>query len=166
MKGRVVKIDSNKAIIGYPDKTLQTVELNEIGFDVKPGDWIECIKEGDKNKFAKTERFSTIRRERLSRKDYVISVLVTIIIALIVGWLVSTVIGSLFGQGFSNLIQWVVFIVASIFILLESALRCHDFDKTGLLALLLLVPYLNILFLIYLLVKKGTDGPNNYGQVI
>ena len=68
MKGRVVKIDSNKVIIGYPDKTLQTVGLNEIGFEVKPGDWIECIKEGDKNKFSKTERFSTIKSDRFSRK--------------------------------------------------------------------------------------------------
>lgn len=164
MKGRVVKIDSNKVIIGYPDKTLQTVGLNEIGFEVKPGDWIECIKEGDKNKFSKTERFSTIKSDRFSRKDYIICVVATIVIAVIIGRLLSAITGSLFGKEFANILEWIIFILTCLLILVETTLRCHDLDKTGWLALLLLVPYLNILFLIYLLVKKGTDGPNTYGK--
>lgn len=51
--------------------------------------------------------------------------------------------------------------VASIMML---ARRLHDLDKSGWWMLLLFVPLVNILFYIYILFFKGTEGPNQYGK--
>ena len=37
--------------------------------------------------------------------------------------------------------------------------RCHDFNTTGWLSLLMLIPLANLIFILI----PGTDGPNNYG---
>ena len=42
--------------------------------------------------------------------------------------------------------------------------RWHDLGKSGWLSLLMLVPLFNFFVLIFLWVKKGTDGPNTYGD--
>ncbi len=41
--------------------------------------------------------------------------------------------------------------------------RIHDLGKSGWFALLLLVPVVNIVFLLYLLFAEGEHGPNAYG---
>ena len=42
--------------------------------------------------------------------------------------------------------------------------RLHDLDLSGWWMLLLFVPLVNILFYIYILFFKGTEGPNQYGE--
>ena len=42
--------------------------------------------------------------------------------------------------------------------------RLHDLDRTGWLSILILVPFLNIMFTAYLCFKRGTPGPNDYGD--
>lgn len=42
--------------------------------------------------------------------------------------------------------------------------RLHDFGKSGWFALLALIPYVSILFLIFLMYKKGDGGNNRFGQ--
>src|SRR5262245_53361568 len=37
--------------------------------------------------------------------------------------------------------------------------RCHDFNATGWLSLVMLIPLVNLIFIVI----PGTDGPNNYG---
>lgn len=44
------------------------------------------------------------------------------------------------------------------------ARRLHDLDKSGWWMLLLCVPLVNILFYIYILFFKGTEGQNQYGE--
>ena len=44
-----------------------------------------------------------------------------------------------------------------------SVKRLHDIGYSGFYVLLLLVPYLNLLFYIALVLKDGTEGPNEYG---
>ena len=51
--------------------------------------------------------------------------------------------------------------VAGIMMLARSL---HDLDKSGWWMLLLFVPLVNILFYIYILFFKGTEGPNQYGE--
>ena len=41
--------------------------------------------------------------------------------------------------------------------------RLHDLDRRDLFAFLVLIPFVNILFEIYLLFFKGTNGFNKYG---
>lgn len=42
--------------------------------------------------------------------------------------------------------------------------RLHDLDKSGWLVLIMLIPIINLLFIVYLLVAKGTTGPNRFGN--
>lgn len=41
--------------------------------------------------------------------------------------------------------------------------RCHDMGKSGWLTLLLFVPFVNMIWVLVLLFKKGTEGENAYG---
>ena len=41
--------------------------------------------------------------------------------------------------------------------------RLHDLDKSGWFVLLSVIPVINVLFGLYLLFVKGTDGTNQYG---
>lgn len=49
-----------------------------------------------------------------------------------------------------------------VFFLHASVCRCHDFNYSGFTLFWLLVPVANIVVLIMLLAKNGTDGPNIY----
>ena len=42
--------------------------------------------------------------------------------------------------------------------------RCHDVEKSGWWLLLGMVPYINIAWGLYLIFKRGTIGPNRYGE--
>ena len=41
--------------------------------------------------------------------------------------------------------------------------RLHDRNNTGWLSLLMLIPAVNLIFMIYLFAAKGTEGNNDYG---
>ena len=43
--------------------------------------------------------------------------------------------------------------------------RLHDINKSGWLMLLLIIPLVNLIFMIYLLLARGTDGANRFGHV-
>jgi|GEM_PF-5966384 len=45
-----------------------------------------------------------------------------------------------------------------------SARRLHDVNRSGFLSLLLLIPYLNIAILVILLLLKGEEAPNKHGR--
>jgi uncharacterized membrane protein YhaH (DUF805 family) len=47
---------------------------------------------------------------------------------------------------------------------MQGVKRLHDMEKSGWMMLLALVPLANIYLGIILLFKKGTDGPNKYGE--
>ena len=42
--------------------------------------------------------------------------------------------------------------------------RLHDIDRSGWWYLIVLVPFVGVILLIYWFVKKGTSGPNRYGE--
>ena len=55
------------------------------------------------------------------------------------------------------------FVVLCLFFFWTAVMgRLHDLNHNGLCSLLLLVPYLNFAFVIYLLLWPGTAGPNAY----
>ena len=49
------------------------------------------------------------------------------------------------------------------YIFYVSVKRFHDLDMTGLWALMILVPIINVFALLYLIFFKGTEGENMYG---
>jgi uncharacterized membrane protein YhaH (DUF805 family)/Tfp pilus assembly protein PilE len=58
--------------------------------------------------------------------------------------------------GIAGLLPWLAIIVLGFMLTIQ---RCHDFDTTGWLSILSLVPLVNLIFWFI----PGTDGPNRYG---
>jgi uncharacterized membrane protein YhaH (DUF805 family) len=57
-----------------------------------------------------------------------------------------------------SLISFVIYVIFGI-------RRLHDINKSGWLMLLLIIPLVNLIFMIYLLLARGTDGANRFGPV-
>ena len=55
-----------------------------------------------------------------------------------------------------SLISFVIYVIFGI-------RRLHDINKSGWLMLLLIIPLVNLIFMIYLLLARGTDGANRFG---
>lgn len=53
--------------------------------------------------------------------------------------------------------------IAAIPQMIFTVRRLHDMDISGLWSFLILVPYISLLFGIYIAYKKGTPGYNQYG---
>ena len=63
-------------------------------------------------------------------------------------------------------VLWGVFLHSIVFFLPTLAIstrRAHDLNNPGWTSLILFIPYINILYTFYLLLKKGDIAPNNYG---
>jgi len=58
----------------------------------------------------------------------------------------------------------VVYIAMIVISIMLAVQRLHDLDKTGWLYLLILVPLVNIIFGLYMLFARGTQGTNRYGN--
>lgn len=102
---------------------------------------------------------------RLNRKSYIYrSIFLSLVLGIIQGILeLATVAIEALELLFAVLLLALCIFgfVASIMML---ARRLHDLDKSGWWMLLLFVPLVNILFYIYILFFKGTEGPNQYGE--
>lgn len=57
--------------------------------------------------------------------------------------------------GIVSLLTLVLYVIFSI-------RRCHDFNGSGWLMLLVLIPIVNFVLFLYLWLKRGDEGPNNY----
>jgi len=88
-----------------------------------------------------------------------------VIIILILS-LISFVLHLAFGiEGFmSSAADFVVSILGFGCYITLMIRRLHDLDKGGMWALLNFIPVVNIIFFIYLLCVKGTDGYNQFGE--
>lgn len=65
-----------------------------------------------------------------------------------------------------TVLLFIVIYVAMIYVsFIFTIRRLHDRDQTGWLSLLMLIPFFNLIFLIYLLAAKGSDGENSYGPL-
>lgn len=58
----------------------------------------------------------------------------------------------------------IIMLAAAIGALLISVRRLHDLNKSGWFLLILLIPYVDFIFSIYLVFAPGTNGANEYGR--
>lgn len=96
---------------------------------------------------------------RLNRKPYFLSQLGL--------GVVSGIFAALFGDSTNFFVAISVLAVSLAIFFASVALvvkRLHDLDKKGWWALILLIPLINILFGLYLVFAKGTDGSNRFGD--
>lgn len=66
-------------------------------------------------------------------------------------------------QQSGNTVGLFVGIVLYVLWLIASIRRCHDFDSSGFMCVLLFIPIISFFFCLYLLFKRGTLGSNGYG---
>ncbi|MBR7025121.1 MAG: DUF805 domain-containing protein [Selenomonadaceae bacterium] len=96
-------------------------------------------------------------------KYYLILVLVSAVIAFVVGFIG----GFITGNPESILVKvpgGIISLITSIGGIMLGIRRLHDLNKSGWFMLLLLVPLVNLLFLLYLWFMPGTQGYNRYGE--
>ncbi len=72
--------------------------------------------------------------------------------------------GLLGGFPATAIIIFVILYIALLYLnIIFTIRRLHDMNKTGWLSLLLIIPLINLFFMLYLSIGKGTLGANNYG---
>lgn len=75
--------------------------------------------------------------------------------------------GGMEGSGGLAAVGWLIYAVAMIFGVVAAFTlakrRLNDLDKSGWLSLILVVPLVNMIFGLYLLFARGTEGSNDYG---
>ena len=62
-----------------------------------------------------------------------------------------------------GIIMILIYVAAIIYQFIVIIQRCHDFNSSGWLSLVTLIPVINIIFLFVLLFVPGTQGHNNFG---
>jgi len=62
-----------------------------------------------------------------------------------------------------GLIVLAVLFISFVFTIIFFIRRLHDTNMNGWWALLLVIPIVNVIFGLFVLIKRGTEGPNSYG---
>ena len=114
---------------------------------------------------------------RIRRKTYfwrLLCISVGIIVAsLLIGlWYGTTLIGALpaeadyeaITQSAGSQIGVLVMFLSLPFMIPQDTKRLHDLNMTGWSQLMFLIPIFGWIFRLYVLFRRGTTGPNNYGQ--
>lgn len=108
---------------------------------------------------------------RMGRKDYFLSFISIIIIFASVEFLFNlnkqTLLGSL-GQAGFMMVYSAVGLIALLCVIAQFSVvskRLHDFNKTGLYGFLLILPIINLIFLMVLFFIKGDVGTNKFDLV-
>lgn len=107
---------------------------------------------------------------RFGRMSYLawlfISSIITMII-LIAGIILIGGMGGLADPAAISLPAMIVFIIIYIVFIYYSFIflirRLHDLNQSGWLSLIMFIPLANIIFALYVLFAKGTEGTNKYG---
>ncbi len=96
---------------------------------------------------------------RIGRARYIAYTLGLTLLISILGGLLIGVLAAVIGPGAAGAVtglMWIAILVLSIMLTIQ---RCHDFNATGWLAILAVIPLVNLIFWII----PGTDGKNRFG---
>lgn len=97
---------------------------------------------------------------RISHSNYIISLIIIGLFCIVINFILNLikhnpVIGS---APISFYLFWLLLTPVTIS-------RFHDFNKSGFFALLMFIPFVNVIAMIYLCFKKGDAGKNKYGEL-
>ncbi|MEI6555288.1 MAG: DUF805 domain-containing protein [Paludibacter sp.] len=99
---------------------------------------------------------------RLSRKEYWMYVLFTTIFALIAA-IIDNLIGTTVGKTHLGIFFYIYLIAIASPDLAADVRRLHDVGKSGSFMIVLLIPFIGIIWYIIVLSKEGVAGENEYG---
>jgi uncharacterized membrane protein YhaH (DUF805 family)/Tfp pilus assembly protein PilE len=92
---------------------------------------------------------------RIGRARYIAYGIGLYLLLSIIGGILAAVLGS--AGAVAAVLAWLAILVLGFMLTIQ---RCHDFNTSGWLSILMLVPLVNLIFWFI----PGTDGPNRYGQ--
>ena len=104
---------------------------------------------------------------RLNRAKYFWRTLIVSVSANVAAFLVGALLGGIIGEGAEPAALsggFMLGLAAALMIAFEAVKRLHDLDRPGVHYWLLYIPFYNIYLGLLLLFKKGTSGPNQYGN--
>jgi len=111
---------------------------------------------------------------RLNRKPYILRSLAATFLPVVLALVLFIVFagGLKAGQDYQHRdLLWLHVVLHSLLIILAivagfslGVRRCHDLDKSGWWLLLGIIPYINVAWGLYLICRRGTVGPNRYGE--
>ena len=104
---------------------------------------------------------------RLNRLRYLKYQVLWTIISTVIGFILGLTGGFLSGDPDSALIvvpTGIWSFIAGVGGIMVSIRRLHDLDKTGWWLLIALIPFVNIIFALYLYLMPGTVGRNRFGE--
>jgi len=96
---------------------------------------------------------------RIGRLEYFLTIVVVWVV-LIIAWSVIVVVDAPALTLVVGLITWLLALVVSV---CAGVKRLHDFDQSGWLYLLFLIPFAGFIMLLVLLLKGSSIGLNRYG---
>jgi len=108
---------------------------------------------------------------RIERKSYIFGLflLVFVYAIILLGALIISAIFEILPQKLTSIVMiyFTVITLPTIFLVFSLHVRrLHDQDISGWAVLLGFIPMINLIILYLLFFKKGTPGPNKYGDVI
>lgn len=102
---------------------------------------------------------------RLNRKPYILRGLFLWILSLVTSGVMDVTSESdSLVMNLLSLVVFVLFIALGVATIMLVIRRWHDLGKSGWFTLLLFIPLVNLFVALYLWVKKGDEGPNEYGD--
>lgn len=103
---------------------------------------------------------------RRNRKSFLLFMGAQFLISITMALLILLVVPHLgqIAQGILGLIVVAISIPLMFAQFVAMSQRCRDLNHSGLWVLLNFVPFVSMVFQIYLMVAKGTDGKNDYGD--
>jgi uncharacterized membrane protein YhaH (DUF805 family) len=64
----------------------------------------------------------------------------------------------------SNIIIISIMLLYLTLMIVQYVKRLHDLDQAGIWVVLIFIPFISLIFFVYLLLADGTVGPNQYGE--
>lgn len=101
----------------------------------------------------------SIPKGRISRRTYTKRIIILVVLNIFL-----MALSEFFS--YSEIIALLMYLPAiyiALLMCMQIIKRLHDINASGWWCILALIPYVGVLFIIYLMFKKGTPGPNRFG---
>lgn len=116
------------------------------------------------NPFRPSGRFGRLSYAAWTFLSSIIAIIVLFVLALSTG-ILNTNISETSGLPLIVILMFVVVYITFLYLSFVFTIRrLHDRNQSGWLSLLVIVPLINLIFMIYLFCAKGTEATNNYGS--
>lgn len=101
--------------------------------------------------------------QRLSRGQYILSSGLISLYSIAAGLIVAIIVKLTGSVTLFSILSAIVGVVTLVFLFKVTIRRCHDLNISWRRSILLIIPVVNVIFILYLVFAKGTVGDNPHG---